>query len=83
MYRDVTELTRDELIELKQNYLIQLSDCGEYAEIMGVEWDAPSWGELAAADEIISDEIVFEHYSGIGFVEEDFFCNLESNERGE
>lgn len=81
MYREATDLTRDELTELKQNYLIELSDCGKYAEVMGVEWDAPSWGEIAAADEIISDEAIFEHYAGTCFVEEDFFCNL--NERTE
>ena len=68
----VTELTRDQLIQLKQNYMIELADSGEFAEVMGVDYDAPSWGELAWADDIIPDYVIFEHYSGTYFVEDDF-----------
>ena len=32
----------------------------------------PSWGELAIADEMVSDEEIFEAYKDVEFVEEDF-----------
>jgi len=54
----VTELSRDQLISLKCRY------------IMADHW--PSWGELAAADELVSDEEIFREFSGVEFVEEDF-----------
>ena len=34
---DVRELSREQLIELKEHYMIELSDEGIYAEIMGVD----------------------------------------------
>ena len=33
----------------------------------------PSWGETAAADEIVSDEYLDEVFAGVNFVEEDFW----------
>ena len=33
----------------------------------------PSWGEIAAADEIVSDEYIEERFAGVNFVEEDFW----------
>ena len=69
---DVTELSREQLTGLKQHYLIELASEGDYAEVMGVEWDEPSWGEIAAADEIVPDELVFDYYAGILFSEDDF-----------
>jgi hypothetical protein len=83
MYRDVTELTRDELIELKQNYMFELADCGEFAEVMNREYNEPTYADLANADEIIFDKFIFEYYAGISFAEDDFFCNLKSNEGAE
>lgn len=68
----VSELTRDQLIQLKRNYMIELADSGEFAEVMGVDYDAPSWGELEWADDLIPDFVIFEHYAGIYFVEGDF-----------
>ena len=35
--------------------------------------DQPSWGEIAAADEIVSDEYIEEVFAGVNFVEEDFW----------
>ena len=83
MYRDVTELTRDELIELKQNLMFELADCGEFAEVMNREYNEPAFTDLANADELIDDEAIYLHYAEIGFVEEDFFCNFKSNEGDE
>ena len=56
---DVHELNRDQLIQLKQNLL-----CEREHNV--------SYGELAAADELITDAEVFDHYAGTMFVEDDF-----------
>lgn len=58
----VHELTRQELDELKENYYWEY--VGE-DEILG---DVTWWTE-------IDDEVVLEHYDGIDFVKEDFWCN--------
>lgn len=57
----VTELSREQLVELKQAYLCE----------NGYE---PSWYELATADEIVDDETIIEEYEGTHFVNDDFFC---------
>ena len=67
----VFDLDRDQMIFLKQAYMIELSDCGEFAEVMNVDYDAPSWGDLAAADELIPDSFIYEHYDCV-FSEDDF-----------
>ena len=56
---EVKELNRNQLVQLKQMYLTENKE-----EI--------SWGELADADDIVTDEEVFNYYSGTNFVEEDF-----------
>ena len=56
----VHELTREQLIELKQHMLC--------------EQGTPSYGELADADELISDEAVFAEFDVTDFTEDDFFC---------
>ena len=62
----VRELNRDQLIELKQAYLTQkLDEQGE-----GI-----SYGELAEADELVSDAEIFEEYAGTDFVPDDFTCS--------
>lgn len=33
----------------------------------------PSWGEIACADDIVSDEYIEEKFAGVNFVEEDFW----------
>lgn len=63
MYRDVRELNKDELDELRETYYWQLVDTGEDEGIDGPE-DIP-------------DDVLFDHYAGISFVEEDFFCNIK------
>ena len=55
----VRELNRDQLVQLKQNYLCEIQH-------------SVSWGELAFADELVSDEKIFAEYAGYSFVEEDF-----------
>lgn len=56
---DVHELNRDQLIQLKQSIL-----CDNDRNV--------SYGELAAADELVTDEDVFTRYAGVNFVEDDF-----------
>ena len=57
----VTELNREQLTQLKQAYMTQLDD-----------YDEPSWGDLAMADEMVPDDVVFREWEGTDFVEEDF-----------
>ena len=56
----VKELTREQLIELKQKYYTERNE-------------NVSYGELADIDNLVSDEEIFEEYGHITFVEEDFF----------
>lgn len=58
----VTELNRQQLNELKQHYVFKKADEQGYS---------PSYGELVDAENI-PDEVIFEEYSHICFVEEDF-----------
>ena len=60
----VRELSRDQLNELKQAYAARLAETGE--EI--------SYGELVEAIEI-PDDVIFNHYDGILFTDDDFFCS--------
>lgn len=69
---NVFELNREQLIQLKQNYLVQLADEGLFAEMFGVDYDAPSWGDMANADELVPDDVIFEHYRDSRFVTDDF-----------
>ena len=68
----VHELNREQLIQLKQQYLCQLAEEGCYAEVRGVPYDEPSYGDLADADEIVSDDVIFRNYDDVYFTEEDF-----------
>ena len=63
--KDVKELSRDQLVELKQAML---------CELMDQHGECPSYGELADVDETISDEEVYIFYAGYIFSPDDFFC---------
>lgn len=65
----VHELSANQLSELKQNYLCQ--------HLLETEDRTPSWDELACADDIVSDETIYEAYAATDFVEDDFFCSQE------
>lgn len=54
----IKELNREQLLQVKCAYLTREHDV--------------SYGELAAADEIVSDEIIFEEYKNTDFSEGDF-----------
>lgn len=66
MFR-VRDLSRDQLYELKQSFLL---------DRMVENGDWPSYGELANADETISDEAVFAAYEGTVFSPDDFCCSV-------
>lgn len=55
----VKELNRDQLIQLKQNYLSR-----DNTDV--------SYGELALADTLVSDKTIFKEYGDMIFSEEDF-----------
>ena len=61
----VYDLNRDQLVELKQHVLT------EQADLRG---EGISYGELAEADNLISDAEIYELYAGTNFVPDDFFC---------
>lgn len=58
---EIDNLTASQREELKINVL---------EDVLGYQ---PSWGEIAAADEIVSDEYIEEVFAGVNFVEEDFW----------
>lgn len=68
----VQELSRTQLAELKQHFLIRLANEGRYGQYFDVSWDSPSYVELANADDLVTDGEVFAAYDGITFVPEDF-----------
>lgn len=70
----VHELSSEQILELKQNYLQMLADEGNFASVLNVDYDEPSYSDLANADEIVPDDIIFTHYDGYCFVPDDFFC---------
>lgn len=66
MYKTVYDLTQEELNELKEAYALQLNVDG----ILD--------GELLESRDIPYD-IIFDHYAGIQFVDDDFFCNQKED----
>ena len=66
----VTELNREQLEELKQNYLTRKNE---------ENGEGTSYGELADADRLVSDEEIFNEYADTEFTEDDFFSGHTSN----
>jgi hypothetical protein len=75
---EVRELSKDQMLELKQNYLTKLADEGTFAEVMDVDYNEPSYWDLANADDIVPDDVIFREYDGVCFVTDDFFCTAGS-----
>ena len=71
---DVHDLSSEQMLELKQHYLEQLASEGSFAEVMDCDYNEPSYYDLANANEIVPDDVVFHEYDGIKFVPDDFFC---------
>ena len=75
---NVYELNKEQMLELKQRYLEMLADEGNYASVLNVDYDEPSYWDLANADDIVPDDIIFTHYEDTCFVPDDFFCTVAS-----
>ena len=69
---DIHDLTREQLIELKESYLYALADKGDYAEVLDTDHDEPSYDDLADVDDLVPDDVVFDYYDGMTFTEDDF-----------
>lgn len=67
----VTELNRDQLIELKQAMLTERNDAAG---------EGTSYGELADVDELITDAEVYEAYADTEFSTDDFFASAGQDE---
>lgn len=65
----VRELNRDQYKQVCQDYITRFWTDNEHGTT------SPSLGELACADELVDQEIIYDYYDGINFVEEDFFCS--------
>lgn len=76
---NVRELNKDQMLELKQNYLTKLADEGSYAEVMNCDYNEPSYWDLANADDIVPDDVIFREYDNVFFVPDDFFCTCCGN----
>jgi hypothetical protein len=66
--KTVYDLSREQLNELKQAYVCQLYEDSDVLE-------SPSYGELVDSEQI-PDSVIFEHYDGVSFVDDDFFCSV-------
>lgn len=62
----VYDLSAEQILELKQDYLFE--------HLEEVEGRSPSWYEIANANDIVSDWIIFDNYSHITFTDDDFSC---------
>jgi hypothetical protein len=61
----VKELNRDQLIELKQDYLVEWTN--ETGELL-------SWEDIASADDEIPDGWIYDYYANHTFSNDDFWC---------
>lgn len=57
---------------LAEAYLCKLADEGVYAEVMGVDYDAPGYRDLSNALELVPEDVLAREYDGVFFTEDDF-----------
>lgn len=69
---NVTELSREQLVELKQYYICDKREIE--CEESGEKYSTPSYSELVLSKNI-PDDVIFEYYEGVIFSEDDFFCS--------
>jgi hypothetical protein len=67
----VRELNRDQYKQLCQDYITRFWTDDEHGT------SEPSWHELACAAELVDENVIYDYYDGVNFVEEDFFCSKE------
>ena len=67
------ELSIDQRAQLAGDYLCRLADEGVFAETMGVDYDAPSWGDMGNAIDLVPSDVLEREYGSTIFTEDDFF----------
>ena len=65
----VRELSREQMLQLKQEMIDD--------ELYESEGRGASYGELADADGLVSDDAVYGRYAGTEFSDDDFWCSVE------
>ena len=72
----VRELDREQLIKRKGYYFNELVNEGSFAEVVGREYDSPTWEDMVNIDGIVPDDVIFEHYEGVDLDKGDLFVIL-------
>lgn len=67
----INDLTKEQFTELKWRYLDDIYQNETNQSI--------SLGEIAAIDEIVSDEEILEKYENFDFSDDDFFCTANKD----
>ena len=65
----VQELNHEQYKELCQTYIVEHWTDDEHGT------SSPSWYDLAHADELVSEDVIYRYYDGVDFVPEDFGCS--------
>lgn len=68
----IYELNPEQINELAGNYLSRLADEGAFSEIVGVDYDAPTWDDMARASEIVPFDVLEREYGSTEFTDDDF-----------
>ena len=67
----VRELNKEQYKELCQKYITDFWTDFENGT------STPSYYDLAFADKLVTEDVIYRHYDGINFTEDDFFCSQE------
>lgn len=62
----VTELTREQMIELKERFMLEHADQWKQYDV-----------SIGEADDIVSDDFIFDEYAGYDFTYDDFFNHVK------
>ena len=65
-YKTVYDLTKNQFEELKSTYFYQLLDDGDVLN------------EICYPEQL-PDDIIYNHYEGINFTDDDFYCSCGDN----
>lgn len=57
---------------LAEAYLCKLADEGVYAEVVGVDYDAPGYRDLSNALELVPEDVLAREYGNALFADDDF-----------
>lgn len=70
---DYSELNESQKEQLANDYMVRLVNEGVFAEVMGVDYDEPSYCDVANALELVPEDVLEREYGGMTFSEDDFF----------